>query len=166
MEAIYERAAIGGIPGQVVLLAGIAFNLFWFLIGLITIGMQAASGEVLPRYQLGDTVTLESQQGGKRWQAWFRHPSRRRQLMAMVITDDAQRVAEDVMRELKRGMTMLAGKGMYTGNPRQVLLCALTATEVSHLKSVVSRADPKAFVIVMPAQEVLGVGFNPLQSDS
>lgn len=166
LDALFERAAIGGISGQVVLLVGMAFTAFWFLVGLLTIGMQRASGEVLPRYPLGDTVTLENHLGAKRWQAWFRHPSRRRQLMAMVITDEAKRVGDDVMRELKRGMTMLPGTGMYTGNPRPVLLCALTATEVSHLKTVVSRADPKAFVIVMPAQEVLGVGFNPLQPPS
>lgn len=165
-DALFERAAIGGISGQMMLLAGVIYNLFWFMVGLVTIGMQGASGEVLPRYQLGDTVTLENQRSGKRWQAWFRHPSRRRQLMAMVITDDARRVGEEVMKELKRGITQLPGTGMYTGNPRPVLLIALTATEVSHLKSVVSRVDPKAFVIVMPAQEVLGVGFNPLQPQS
>jgi len=166
LDALYAQAAIGTIPGQVVLFGGVAYTLFWLLVGIVTLGMQDASGEVLPRFQLGDTVTLENQQPGKRWQAWFRHPSRRRQLMAMVITDEARPVGEILMKELKRGITLLPGTGMYTGNPRPVLLCALTATEVNHLKTLVSQADPKAFVIVMPAQEVLGVGFNPLQTRS
>ena len=162
---LYQRAALGSIPGEVMLALGVVFTAFWLGVALLTIGMHEASGEVLPRFQLGDTVTLEAQQGQKRWQAWFRHPSRRRQLMAMVITDDTQPVAQAVMKELKRGVTMLPGTGMYTGNPRPVLLCALTATEVSQLKGVVSRVDPKAFVIVIPAQEVLGVGFNPLKTE-
>lgn len=42
-------------------------------------------------------------------------------------------------------------------------MCALTVTEVEHLKAVVSERDPSAFVIVSPAQEVLGSGFVPLQ---
>ena len=55
---------------------------------------------------------------------------------------------------------------MYTGSERSVLMCALTVTEVNHLKELVRRQDPKAFVIVMPAQEVLGAGFSPLNDEA
>ena len=51
---------------------------------------------------------------------------------------------------------------MYTDRSHPVLLVALTVTEVNHLKALVSKIDPLAFVMVMPAQEVLGRGFNPL----
>jgi uncharacterized membrane-anchored protein YitT (DUF2179 family) len=66
------------------------------------------------------------------------------------------------MTDLKRGMTSLSGKGMYTGKEHSVLLCALTVTEVHNLKSAVAKEDPSAFVVVSPAQEILGRGFNPL----
>jgi uncharacterized membrane-anchored protein YitT (DUF2179 family) len=52
---------------------------------------------------------------------------------------------------------------MYTGKPRQILMGALTVTEIPQLKSIVAKADPEAFVIVVPAQEVFGFGFVPLQ---
>jgi uncharacterized membrane-anchored protein YitT (DUF2179 family) len=52
---------------------------------------------------------------------------------------------------------------MYTGSERTVLMCALTVTEVHNLKSAVAKEDPDAFVIVSPAQEILGRGFNPLE---
>jgi uncharacterized membrane-anchored protein YitT (DUF2179 family) len=52
---------------------------------------------------------------------------------------------------------------MYTGNDRSVLICALTITEVHNLKSAVAKEDLQAFVIVSPAQEILGRGFNPLE---
>jgi uncharacterized membrane-anchored protein YitT (DUF2179 family) len=52
---------------------------------------------------------------------------------------------------------------MYTGREHAVLMCALTITEVHNLKSAVAKEDPQAFVIVSPAQEVLGRGFNPLE---
>jgi uncharacterized membrane-anchored protein YitT (DUF2179 family) len=56
----------------------------------------------------------------------------------------------------------MQGKGMYSGNDRSILLCALTVTEVHALKAIVAKEDPLAFVIVSPTQEVLGRGFNPL----
>jgi len=59
----------------------------------------------------------------------------------------------------------MTGKGMYTGRERSILLCALTVTEVHNLKSAVASEDPKAFVIVSPAQEILGRGFNPLAEE-
>ena len=49
---------------------------------------------------------------------------------------------------------------------RQVLLCALTVTEVAQLRTCVEAADPKAFVIVMPVAQVLGEGFVPLGTES
>jgi uncharacterized membrane-anchored protein YitT (DUF2179 family) len=63
---------------------------------------------------------------------------------------------------MRRGVTSLTGKGMFTGENHPILLCALTVTEVPQLKELVAEVDPKAFVIVMPATEVLGFGFQPL----
>jgi uncharacterized membrane-anchored protein YitT (DUF2179 family) len=84
--------------------------------------------------------------------------------MALIVTDRAQDVAASILNEMKRGVTSLEGTGMYTGKKHSVLMCALTVTEVPQLKSLVRISDPEAFVIVSPAQEVLGRGFNPLQS--
>jgi uncharacterized membrane-anchored protein YitT (DUF2179 family) len=44
-------------------------------------------------------------------------------------------------------------------------LCALTVTEVNHLKALVAETDAKAFVIVAPAQGILGAGFEPLKTE-
>jgi uncharacterized membrane-anchored protein YitT (DUF2179 family) len=38
-------------------------------------------------------------------------------------------------------------------------------TEAHNLKHAVAREDPNAFVVVSPAQEILGRGFNPLEDD-
>jgi uncharacterized membrane-anchored protein YitT (DUF2179 family) len=38
-------------------------------------------------------------------------------------------------------------------------------TEVPQLKAIVAEADPRAFVVVSPAQEILGKGFVPLQEE-
>jgi uncharacterized membrane-anchored protein YitT (DUF2179 family) len=63
---------------------------------------------------------------------------------------------------MKRGITALPGTGMYSGQAHTVLMCVLTVTEVAQLKALVSAEDPQAFVVVSPAQEVLGRGFASL----
>jgi len=164
-----ERAGIGGIPGGLVLLIGLGFNGLLLLIGLLTVGLQAATGEVLPRYDAlshfginGNTSSpAHKPLSGQR--PWFRHSRRRQQLLAFIITDRDRSVAQRILSEMRRGVTELSGTGMYTDRSHPVLLCALTVTEVQQLKAVVNAEDPNAFVVVLPAQEVLGSGFQPLR---
>jgi uncharacterized membrane protein len=161
------RAAIGPVPGSLVLAAGLVVNGTLLILGLLTVGLQQATGEVLPRYGVFARPGLASHRpspaGG--WRAWFRPSRRRQQFLAYIVTDQPELASERIMRELNRGVTALSGTGMYTHQPHSILMCALTVTEVAHLKAVVSAVDSKAFVIVSPVQEVLGVGFSPLREE-
>ena len=67
---------------------------------------------------------------------------------------------------MRRGVTGLPGTGMYSGQSHTILLCALTVTEINQLKAIVSAQDPKAFVIISPAQGIFGQGFSPLQTEA
>jgi uncharacterized membrane-anchored protein YitT (DUF2179 family) len=44
-------------------------------------------------------------------------------------------------------------------------MVALTVTEVAHLKSLIAKVDPEAFVVVSPAQNIFGKGFMPLEKE-
>lgn len=79
---------------------------------------------------------------------------------AYIISDKAEEIAQKVLSELDRGITGLNGKGMYTKAEKTVLLCVLSTKEIIALKKLVSDIDPQAFVIVSPAHEVLGEGFE------
>ena len=72
---------------------------------------------------------------------------------------------QKIIQEMKRSGTLLRGQGIYAQTDRPVLLVALTVSEAAHLKAIVRTEDPQAFVIVMPAQEVLGRGFQPLKEN-
>ena len=95
--------------------------------------------------------------------AWFRPTHRRKQLLTLIITDRAEEVGQRILEGMRRGVTSINGKGMYTGKAHQVLICALTVTEIPQLKGLVREADPNAFIIVSPAQEIFGKGFLSLQ---
>ncbi len=165
-----SRSALGAIPGEVMIAGGLVYNGLLWLIGLLTMRLQQASGEVLPKY--GELPPLHGTRGTtpdrpeQRKTPWERittafRPHRQR-LLALVITGEGPKVARRLLDDMRRGVTDLPGRGSYTGAERNVLMVALTVTEVAQLKTLVSEEDPQAFVIVIPAQEVLGRGFSPL----
>jgi hypothetical protein len=164
-----NRAAAGSFQGKWVLLIGLIFYLIIVAVSLFTIGLQQSAGEVLPRYGgLVGTFSEGISGFGKQKtsvRAWFRPSRRRQQLLTLIITDQAKKVSDRILKDMSRGVTALAGMGMYTGQAHSVLMCALAVTEVAQLKALVKAEDPKAFVIVAPAQEVFGRGFSSLDED-
>lgn len=166
LSVVVTRASIGNVPGWLVVTLGLAFNLALFVMGVATLGLQRATGEVLPRYSTqGAREILADLPGGgfiASRTARLRPSKRRDQLVALVITDHPDAVSSRVLQEMTRGVTALAGRGMYTGNDRSVLVTALTVTEVKQFQAICKEADPNAFVIVVPAQEIMGSGFAPL----
>jgi uncharacterized membrane protein len=162
-DELSGRAAIGPIDGKATFVIAIVFCALVILLSILTVQLQGSAGEVLPRFGADiETVLKKAQTGKGSKSAWFRPSHRRPQLLTMIITDNQEAVAAVILKEMRRGVTSISGKGMYTGETHPILLCALTVTEVPHLKSLVAGVDPKAFVIVMPASEVLGYGFQPL----
>lgn len=79
---------------------------------------------------------------------------------AYIISDKSQEISERILHELSRGVTSLAGRGMYTGKDKDVLLCVLSSKQVPELKQIVEEIDETAFMIVVEAREVLGEGFG------
>jgi len=82
---------------------------------------------------------------------------------AMIISNCPQEVADQIMKVMERGVTILEGIGAYTGQPRQVLYCVVSRSEIAQIKEIVKRADPDAFMVIGQAHEALGEGFRPLQ---
>jgi uncharacterized membrane-anchored protein YitT (DUF2179 family) len=81
----------------------------------------------------------------------------------LIITTNPQPVAQRVLEELQRGVTMWQGVGMYSGQERQILLCAVSRAEVNPIKAIVHEADPQAFVVIGEAYEAFGEGFKSLR---
>ena len=82
---------------------------------------------------------------------------------AIIITEEHEKVMQEILTELERGVTVLAGTGGYTKEERPVLYCVITRSEVNQLKELVKALDPDALVVIGSAHEVLGEGFRPLK---
>jgi hypothetical protein len=152
------RASIGSLPGAwTVSLVGLFFAVM-VLVAAATSRLQRAPGEVLPRYEQGKRVDVDKSSG-----AWFRPSGRREQDLALIITDHGDEISGRILSGMRRGVTVIPGKGAYTGQNRSILMVALTVTEFAHLKALVAEVDLGAFMVITPVKSILGRGFSPLR---
>jgi len=170
-EFIY-RATVGPLSGSVMIGLGLVFYGALFLVALLTIRMTRATGEVLPRFDEDvekDVLRETARQGGEKRgiRAWLYPKHHRHQLLAFIVTkkEKTSAISQGIIEGLRRGVTALEGKGMYTGEDRSILMCALTVTEINNLKAIIAKIDPTAFVATSNAYEVLGKGFQPLSDE-
>lgn len=76
-----------------------------------------------------------------------------------IISDHAQEIANQILA-VGRGVTILSGRGAYSGAPKDVVYVVVSRHEIVRYKSMVQEIDPHAFVIVSEVHEVLGEGFS------
>lgn len=81
-----------------------------------------------------------------------------------IISSKPNEIGETILKEINRGVTVLKGRGMYTGKDREVLLCVINRAQIAKLKEVVHSIDNKAFIMVTDVHEVLGEGFKEINS--
>jgi uncharacterized membrane-anchored protein YitT (DUF2179 family) len=79
---------------------------------------------------------------------------------AMIISEQNEAIADRILKEMDRGVTVLRGYGSYTKRDREVLYCVVPKNEIVRLKSVITSVDPHAFVSVSIVHDVMGEGFT------
>lgn len=78
--------------------------------------------------------------------------------VAYIISDHHEEITRQLL-ELDRGVTLIDGRGAYSGETKKVMLCAFSRIHFVTIKRLVRQIDPHAFIIVCDAHEVLGEGF-------
>lgn len=77
-----------------------------------------------------------------------------------IISNSPQLVLHRVTNKMSRGITVLEGRGGYTGDNREVLYIVISRQEVVRLKNMISEIDEHAYVTVHHVQEVIGKGYK------
>jgi uncharacterized membrane-anchored protein YitT (DUF2179 family) len=77
----------------------------------------------------------------------------------MIFSKKSELIADQIIKLLDRSVTLIDGKGGYTGRKMNVLYCVVSRNEVFRLKSLIKELDPDAFVTVNDVHEVFGEGF-------
>ena len=80
----------------------------------------------------------------------------------LIITNKPEEISAKIMQDLNRGVTLFKGKGMYTKEEKDVLLCVVNRSQFSKIKEIVNKIDKDAFIMVTEVSEVLGEGFEEI----
>jgi len=81
--------------------------------------------------------------------------------LLFIISRKNEEIAEEIMCRLRRGVTALKSRGMYTAREGEMLVCAVHRPEVTKIYHLIYKIDPDAFIIVGDAGQIRGAGFMP-----
>jgi len=77
-----------------------------------------------------------------------------------IISPQWEEISHEIIKKIRRGVTITSGRGGYTGREVQILYVVVNFRELSRLKQVIRRVDPDAFVVVTDTLEVMGHGIG------
>jgi uncharacterized membrane-anchored protein YitT (DUF2179 family) len=80
----------------------------------------------------------------------------------MVISEESEKIAKNVLRELGLGLTVTPGRGGYSGTNKDILNIIVERLDLAELKDLILDTDPKAFISISNVYEVLygGKGYS------
>ena len=78
----------------------------------------------------------------------------------LIISEKWEVVSERIMDEVKRGVTGLDSVGMYSKKEKKTLYCVVATRQIEHIRRIVKREDPFAFVTITNVSIMLGEGFR------
>ncbi|GBG95333.1 YitT family membrane protein [Ligilactobacillus salitolerans] len=78
----------------------------------------------------------------------------------LIISEHHREIADTIMQEMDRGVTILHAEGAFSNDPRPTLYVAVEPSELHVLKEIVSSIDPTAFMTSFSVNEAAGEGFT------
>lgn len=81
----------------------------------------------------------------------------------LIISPKCVEINREILRDLRRGTTIITAEGGYTGKAEKVLYAVVNFRELGPLKRMVRSIDPDAFVVVSDTLEVMNyrIGNQP-----
>ena len=77
-----------------------------------------------------------------------------------IISPKFEKIAEEILSEMDRGVTLLNARGGNLKNEHSVVLSVVSNRELPKIEKLVRALDPDAFMIVSRVSEVWGRGFS------
>ena len=74
----------------------------------------------------------------------------------LIVSDQPDLLAQEILKHLNRGVTFLEGEGAYTHKSKRIIFSIVSLTELARMKDMIFEIDPHAFVVINDTLEVLG----------
>ena len=79
-----------------------------------------------------------------------------------IISSEWQAVSRSIIRDMKRGVTVIPARGGFSGTEKQIIYTVVTFRDIARLKRLVKSIDPDAFIIINDTMEVVGAGMGSI----
>ena len=77
-----------------------------------------------------------------------------------IITSKYAEITKEIIENVERSVTVIDGKGGYTGDDKKVVLCALRPRQVYKVRRIAEDIDRMSFIVVTDAENIMGKGFR------
>lgn len=82
----------------------------------------------------------------------------------MVFSTSSEEIKDYIIKKIDRGCTVFQGQGGFTGKSNKIVYSVMDRTQLIKLRTYIKKHHPDSFIIVSEAHEVLGQGFQNIQS--
>lgn len=72
----------------------------------------------------------------------------------LIISTESRAIAEAIVHELGLGLTVMYGRGGFSGDAREILYVIAERLQLADLKDIIYREDPSAFIAIENLHEV------------
>jgi len=79
-----------------------------------------------------------------------------------IVSDKYEEIRNKIINDLNRGGTYIKGSGMYNNAEKTIIFAVVNRRELAMLQDFINKIDPKAFLTVFNANEIIGNGFKSL----
>lgn len=80
--------------------------------------------------------------------------------LMFIITSKYAEITKEIIENVERSVTVIDGKGGYTGDDKKVVLCALRPRQVYKVRRIAEDIDRMSFIVVTDAENIMGKGFR------
>jgi len=82
--------------------------------------------------------------------------------LLFIISKKYELISDEIVKILRRGVTIVESKGWFTKETRPMIMCILDKSQVYNFRMLLKEHDPEAFFILTEAREVIGQGFKDI----
>ena len=79
--------------------------------------------------------------------------------LALVVTEKGGEISEAIIKNSRRGVTILSATGAYSKKDKKMLVCAIKNKQMPDFHKMIKAADEDAFIIFLKSEKIFGTGF-------
>lgn len=83
-----------------------------------------------------------------------------------IISDENKKIGSEINSLLERGATYIFGKGAYSNNQKNIIMCVIPNKQLPALLALIKSIDLNAFIIINDVKEIYGNGFKDIKKNN